>query len=265
MNSSLVNYLFRRLLAIAPDAWKLPLEYRFLKLKGGLEPETFYLPQLIERSGIAIDVGANKGYYTYALAQLPQIDRIEAFEPQPWCCESISAYARSTGKNINVRTSALSDTNSTLELNIPLLRGRLNTTLSVGLASFKKPDVEHQTVAVPVCRLDDCNLTKITFIKIDVEGHEESAIVGGKQTIIREKPILLVEIENRHLYDNQTGIKDVKGIVDLVESLGYATYFLADRQLLPFAKINWVDSECGKFKMATYADRYIYNFIFKPV
>ena len=261
---SLINSLVRKLLLIMPVSARLPLEYAYLNANGGLESETYYLSELIDRTGCAIDVGANKGYYTYALAQLPQIERIEAFEPQPWCSELISAYGQKSGKNINVHTCALSDTNSTLELNIPILRGRIDTTLSVGLASFKKPDVEHECVTVPVCRLDDRNLQNIVFMKVDVEGHEESVINGARETILREQPILQIEIENRHLYDNQTGIKDVLGIVSLVEKLGYQTYFLADRQLLPIAKIDWVESEHKQFTMAMYDSKYVYNFIFMP-
>jgi FkbM family methyltransferase len=261
---SLINSLVRNLLLVMPMSWRLPLEYYYLNATDGLEPELYYLNDLIDRSGCAIDVGANKGYYTYALAQLPKIRRVEAFEPQPWCSELISAYSKRSGKNINIHTCALSDTNSTLELNIPILRGRINTTLSVGLASFKKPDVEHECVKVPVCRLDDRQLKDIVFIKIDVEGHEESALNGARQTILSEKPVLLIEIENRHLYDNQTGIKDVQGIVRLVEELGYQTYFLADRQLLAVSQVEWIESENKHFLVATYKSRYIYNFIFIP-
>ena len=265
INMSLINFLIRNFLLSVPNQLKLPLEFFYLNATGKLEPEIDYLEQTIERSGGAIDVGANKGYYTYALSKLPKINRIEAFEPQPWCSEIISAYCERSGKNINVHTCALSDTNSTLDLNIPILRGRLNTTLSVGLASFKKPDVEHQCVQVPVCRLDDRNLQDISFIKIDVEGHEESVLNGARETILREKPVLQIEIENRHLFDNQTGITDVRGIVSLVEQLGYHTYFLFERQLHPIDKIKWVDSAEQQFLTATYNSQYIYNFIFKPL
>ena len=78
------------------------------------------------------------------------------------------------------------------------------------------------------------------------------------------KPILQIEIENRHLYDNQTGIKDVRGIVSLVELLGYQTYFLIDRQLLKIEQIQWVEDKDKHFLVAMYNDRYIYNFIFMP-
>lgn len=247
-----------------PTYLKLPLEYYYLSVTDGLEREIYSLPEIIERSGCAIDVGANNGYYTYALSKLPNIHMVTAFEPQPWCSEIVSAYGKKFGKKIDVNTCALSDTNSILELNIPILRGRLNTTLSIGLASFNKPDVEHECVKVPVCRLDDRHLTDIVFIKIDVEGHEESVIDGARSTILREKPVLQIEIENRHLHNNKMGIRDVQGIISLVEQLGYQTYFLFDRQFLKIDRLDWIESEDRQFLVAMYKSKYIYNFIFKP-
>ena len=48
-------------------------------------------------------------------------------------------------------------------------------------------------------KLDDFNfLNKISFIKIDVEGHETEVIKGSLNIINKHKPILLVEIEEKH-------------------------------------------------------------------
>ena len=52
-------------------------------------------------------------------------------------------------------------------------------------------------------KLDNFNFTnKISFIKIDVEGHEIEVIEGGKLMIKKNKPVLLVEIEERHSKKN---------------------------------------------------------------
>ena len=39
---------------------------------------------------------------------------------------------------------------------------------------------------------------KISFIKIDVEGHELKVIDGAKETLKKHKPNLLIEIEEKH-------------------------------------------------------------------
>jgi hypothetical protein len=45
------------------------------------EPELAVLAELVPRGGIAVDVGANVGFFAYALADIA--DRVLAFEPNP--------------------------------------------------------------------------------------------------------------------------------------------------------------------------------------
>src|SRR5262249_23773180 len=45
------------------------------------EPELAVLAKLVPRGGIAVDVGANVGFFAYALADIA--DRVVAFEPNP--------------------------------------------------------------------------------------------------------------------------------------------------------------------------------------
>jgi hypothetical protein len=45
------------------------------------EPELAVLAELVPRGGISVDVGANVGFFAYALADIA--DRVFAFEPNP--------------------------------------------------------------------------------------------------------------------------------------------------------------------------------------
>src|ERR1700704_2290755 len=45
------------------------------------EPELAVLAKMVPRGGTAIDVGANQGFYAYALSDIA--DRVVAFEPNP--------------------------------------------------------------------------------------------------------------------------------------------------------------------------------------
>src|SRR5438045_7911753 len=45
------------------------------------EPELAVLAELVPRGGIAVDIGANVGFFAYALAGIA--DRVVAFEPNP--------------------------------------------------------------------------------------------------------------------------------------------------------------------------------------
>ena len=52
---------------------------------------------------------------------------------------------------------------------------------------------------VQVRRLDEFGISKVDFIKIDVEGHELEVLKGGAATIEASRPILLIEIEDDNL------------------------------------------------------------------
>ena len=69
-------------------------------------------------------------------------------------------------------------------------------------------------------RIDDINFkNKISFIKIDVEGHEIEVINGAKLTIKRNKPILLVEIAEQH------SKKKVDESINYINKLGYKSFY----------------------------------------
>jgi FkbM family methyltransferase len=58
------------------------------------------------------------------------------------------------------------------------------------------------TVLVPKMTLDEFNLPRVDFIKIDIEGMEMEALAGARETIKKYRPILLIEkikTDNRQL------------------------------------------------------------------
>ena len=69
--------------------------------------------------------------------------------------------------------------------------GNRNSTLSA-TASF-----EHHETEVPLMRIDSIEGGKIDYIKYDVEGAEAEALAGSEQTILRDKPSLLVSLYHR--------------------------------------------------------------------
>ena len=50
-------------------------------------------------------------------------------------------------------------------------------------------------------RLDDFNIANCSFIKIDVEGHEEAVLDGASALIAAQRPVLMVELDE----DSQSG------------------------------------------------------------
>ena len=250
----IVDLLGENFIRLTPKYLQLPLEYHWRTINGQIEQELKYLNNLISKPGRAIDIGANRGLYTYALSRI--CNYVEAFEPQPWCGELIREYGNKFANNINVYNHALSNCNSTLTLNIPILRGRVNTNLATGLASFNKIEAEHKSIDVAVHRLDEYNFKDVVFMKIDVEGHERQVIEGARETILRETPVILVEIEQRHV-----GETPVHTIFNEIIQLGYKGFFLQNGNLI---SINCFDVNVHQ-NLTEMSTSYVNNFIFKPL
>ena len=248
------------LLDNCPKGWRLPLTYHYWKFLGKLEPEIFLLKDLVGEGKTALDIGANHGLYSYALAHL--CEQVEAFEPQPWCCEIISAYNQSTENKIKVHNVGIADLEGSLTLHIPLINDKPHT----GLASFQEVGGAHKSITVPVRKIDDYNFENVSFVKIDVEGYESEVIEGARHTIAREKPILLIEIEQRHLMG-----KPIESVFAQIIELGYEGSFLYQGEqivLSEFSSAKYQNQLLGK-SLSPYCDEfspdYVNNFIFKPV
>lgn len=205
---------------MVPGRLRLPVRVFWLRATGELEPELRHLDSILIRRRTALDIGANHGIYCHALART--FDQVHAFEPQPACVATLEGW---NAPNVTVHQIGLSDRPRTLDLHIPVV-GQVPLT---GYASVGPIDGPSQTLRMDVRRIDDLELTDIDFIKIDVEGHELEVVRGGRETIATHRPVLLIEIEQRHLGPD----RDVRAIIAEIADLGYSCLVLRNQQ--------WVD------------------------
>ena len=75
-----------------------------------------------------------------------------------------------------------------------------------------------------VDKIDNYDFDDVDLIKIDVEGHEEYVIEGARNVIQSNKPILIVEIEQRHL-------KQIEEVFQSILKLNYKGFFLENGNL----------------------------------
>jgi len=142
------------------------------------EPELAVLAELVPRGGIAVDVGANVGFFAYALADIA--DRVVAFEPNP----DYAFFARWMLRGrAEVREIALSDASGRGTLYVPLS----DQGSHVQFRKIKTYDVEIRT-------LDEAGLAGVRFVKADVEGSEREVLDGARATIARDRPIIMLEL-----------------------------------------------------------------------
>jgi len=194
---------------------KIYLELLIWK-RGYEEPEQKLVYDLCDKSLISIDVGAANGSY---LAHMYNISKkCYAFEPRKKALKNLENIFSDISNNIQFENVALSNLSGFRELKVPKNYERLSTMESENLIEgFGKIEL----LKVPVKRLDDYEFEeKVGFIKIDVEGHEESVLQGSINLLERDHPSLLVEIEERHKHNSINNVKT------LLMPLGYKGFFI---------------------------------------
>lgn len=224
MSLKWLKYAFKRqMIGAAPDLY---WSGRHL-LHGLLEPEIALLGRLCSRERVALDIGANWGAYTHAASKLAA--SVHSFEPQ---LELANVLTRGVGRrgNVVIHNFALSNVNGWTEMRIP--------NNDIGYSTIEphnrledKADLRRgiRVVNVETRRLDDLSLERVGFIKIDVEGHELEVLEGGVELIRRDKPSLIVEVEERHRNGSVAAVRELLG------KLGYECFLFDDPGLAPAA------------------------------
>jgi FkbM family methyltransferase len=226
----------------------------YLWSKGEYETEINLLPMLIQKNKITIDIGANIGLYAFHL--LKYADHVLAFEPNPY----ISKRLKNTfGNRITVESVALSDHDGEAIFYLPVEKNEkvhmLGTIDRNNIITQKNDNIK---ITVPIKKLDDYNLSEVGFIKIDVEGHELAVLKGAVKTLTRDKPNLLMEIEERH---KKGKIEEIK---QFLCALGYQGYFYLNNKLISIDKFDISRYQIPEARFTN--ETYINNFIFiQPV
>lgn len=226
---------------------QLYIRYLYRKELRRGEPEIRLVPWLADRRRVSLDVGANRGVYTYAL--LPHSRAVHAFEPNPKMFDALRHWARGRAE---LHPIALGDAAGTAELRVPRRRhGFSNQGASLSPAKADRP---HAALSVETARLDDLGIEDVGFIKIDVEGFETEVLVGARETLRRDRPNLLVELEEKHT------AAPLGELVSGICGYGYRCFALRYGTLTAFERL---DLEAHHRAPATRRD-YIFNFIFLP-
>jgi FkbM family methyltransferase len=216
------------------------------------EPELARLAAWAPRGGTAVDVGAWYGPWTARL--LPLADRVVTIEANP----AMARLLRAGLPGGEIVEAAASDRAGTATLWLPG-GGRG----AEGLASLEHPT--ERSVTVPTLTIDSLGLTGVRLIKVDVEGHEAAALRGAEQTIRRDSPLLLVELETRH-----QRIDDVTG---MLAGWGYQGSVLAGRDWIPLSEFDLAAHQEANAHVAERSlfgrllrprERYINSVLFRP-
>ena len=152
------------------------------------EAELSLLFQVLKPGAVVVDVGANIGTHTVALARhVTSSGVVFAFEPQRLTFQLLCAnIALNALVNVKCVNAAVGDTPS--QTRIPAL----NPTLQSNFGAMKA-EGHAQGELVDVIRIDDLQLARCNLMKIDVEGMEARVLAGARKTVSTLRPVLFVE------------------------------------------------------------------------
>lgn len=172
---------------------------------------------LQQKPGVFVDVGANVGLYSIAVAgMLPGI-RCLAFEPGRENYQQIVENVRANNyqEQIEVLQLGLSDTAATHSLvygrpgpNRNSANAAIVDDWSADAALWKDGDFQNseniQCVVFDDWWSDRKEDLPISFVKADIEGHEPEALAGMRSTIERHRPAMLLELNEYFLAQKGT-------------------------------------------------------------
>ena len=189
------------------------------------EPDLIIAKALVSAGSTVVDVGANIGVYTRWLSEfVGGGGRVIALEPVPETCATLERIASRFGwRNVSLVAAAASDQPGVVWMRIPEDDRGIPSHYLARVA-----DRGEDARSVRAVALDEILASvPVTFVKIDVEGHELPCLRGGLQTIRRCHPALLVEI-NRDAW----GLPSVGAkVVGLLRAEGYSVWTFHGGQL----------------------------------
>jgi len=152
-----------------------PAEYQYQARDKALE--------YVKTFNRAIDVGANVGLWSRPLSEKFQV--VESFEPMDVFTECLKINA----PKAIIHKVALGESETTVDL--------ILTEENTG-----NTHVDSNTIgkgSLPMKTLDSFKFEEVNFIKLDCEGFEVAVIKGAVETLLRCKPIIVVE-QKPHLH-----------------------------------------------------------------
>jgi FkbM family methyltransferase len=185
---------------------------RALEVYGEFSPdEGRLLAQVVRPGMIVVEVGANIGAHTVAMARACRPGVLMAFEPQRRIFQILCAnLVLNDIDNVIARPEACGMEAG--EATVP----PLNYAGADNFGGVSLLGADQAGERVRVVRIDDLGLTALGLLKVDVEGQEIDVLGGAAETIARTRPVLYVENDRP---------ASQRALVTLIHHLGYQMYW----------------------------------------
>lgn len=175
--------------------------------------------QTVKKGAVVIDAGANRGYFTTLFSMLVgNTGEVHAFEPVPETYDLL--LANTGGRASNVKANHLA-----------VGRTRGMAPISYDLDDSEKASLAHASTTnarsckVGVIPLDEYvneeNIRRLDFVKIDVEGYELQALAGMEKSLGDFTPQLSIEVTLPH--------QERSALFSFLKQVGYESFRVIEK------------------------------------
>ena len=207
------------------DLWDLPVSTTLFVSGRWEEQETRLVKQLVKEGDVALDIGANIGYYTLILARAVGANgHVYAFEPDPTNFHMLKLNVEANGyTNVTCVKKAVGDSNG---------KGRLYVRPGT-FGDYRSYDPREprlfdssDSFEVETVKLDDLfsgSQERVDFVKMDIQGAEAVAVKGMSRLLEKHHPKIIAEFWPRALHASGA---DPLRLLESLEQMGFRFYDL---------------------------------------
>lgn len=179
-----------------------------------------FLCNYIKPNFTIIDAGANIGMYTVPFAKLAYEGKVYAFEPTD-TIEMLkeNLVYNSCQDNVSLQTQPLGEKDE-------IKNDRIFKVWSQGIVDDK------QFSFITLDTFVKTNNLKVDLIKIDVDSYDYEVLLGSKQVLTEQNPLVLVELNHALGKRNH----HVQEALNFMDEIGYKLKFVLDNENYVFVK-----------------------------
>lgn len=202
------------------------------------EPELELIDAIVRPGDVAIDIGANFGLWAHYLSRrVGDSGKVYSFEPIPFTARTFRHLLRAfRWRNVELVEKGCGERSERVTFSVPVMD---TGAISAGLVHMKgrndaRPG-QATYAAFPKTKDVDCDVValddylptvmrpgaRVSLLKCDIEGADLFAMRGAKKLLLRDKPVVIMEITPWFLEGFGLTAQDV---VQYMIDLGYELY-----------------------------------------
>ena len=184
-------------------------------------------------NGVALDIGAHIGSLSIPLSKI--FSEVHSYEANDFTFQLLQANKMLNNiQNLFLNNKPVYSSKSMLSLSfqdqqetrIPIDdEGSLNPILGTNTGAYAFNTIGSGIFQREATTIDALDLKNVTFIKIDAQGADLEIIEGAKETLLRDKPLLVFEYEKNLSKNHSATFEEIQ---NWMSSIGYKIEILKE-------------------------------------